>query len=188
VANTTKFSEDAIVDAAFSIVRDGGVGELSTRSIAERLGCSTMPVYTYFKSKKNLTEKVIERAYEMLYEYQTTERSGDPYLDMGIGYVLFARDERHLFRCMNDKPYVDILKKHNRRHYGSLIEKLSESWFVQGMSEPEVRKFFKQGWIYSHGLAQLINIDFYPDMDEQEIHDLILYTGQRYIKGAQELK
>ena len=188
MANKVKFSDTAIIDAAFSLVRERGMIELSTRSVAERLGCSTMPVYSYFKTKKNLTEKVIEKAYEVLYTYQTTKRSGDPYLDMGIGYVLFAKDERHLFRCMNDKLYVDILKKYNHQHFESLIKKLSESNIVEGMSEPEIRKFFMQGWIYSHGLAQLINIDYFADMDEREIYDLFLYTGRRYIKGTLELK
>ncbi len=35
-------------------------------------------------------------AYAVLYEYQTAKRTGDVFLDMGIGYALFAKHERHI--------------------------------------------------------------------------------------------
>ena len=42
-----------------------------------------------------------------------------------------------------------------------------------------------QGWTYAHGLATLVNIDYYPEIDEKEIYDLFIYTGRRYISGFQ---
>ena len=175
------------MEAGFSVVRDKGMSELSTRAIAKQLGCSTMPVYSFFKSKKNLTERIVERAYTVLYEYQTTDRTGDTYLDMGIGYVLFAKNERHLFRCIHDEIHVDTLKKYNELHFDALIKKLVKYPIVKGMTEKQIRKFFMQGWIYSHGLAQLVNIDYFSDMGENEISELFTYTGRRYIRGVQEL-
>ena len=188
MANKMKFSENDIIEAAFSVAREKGMSELSTRSIAKRLGCSTMPVYSFFKSKQNLIQKIIEKAYAVLYEYQTTARTGDPFLDMGIGYVLFAKNERYLFRCINDELHVDTLKKYNDLHFNSLIKKLSEYPVVEGMTDSQIRKFFMQGWTYSHGLAQLVNIDYFSDMGVNEISDLFLYTGERYIKGVLELR
>jgi AcrR family transcriptional regulator len=188
MANKMKFSENDIIEAAFSVVREKGISDLSTRSIAKQLGCSTMPVYSFFKSKKNLTQKIIEKAYAVLYEYQTTTRTEDPFLDMGIGYVLFAKNERYLFRCINDEPHVDTLKKYNDLHFDSLIKKLSQYPIVKGMTDAQIRKFFMQGWTYSHGLAQLINIDYFSDMGVSEISELFVYTGKRYIRGVLELK
>lgn len=188
MANKMKFSENDIIEAAFSVAREKGMSELSTRSIAKRLGCSTMPVYSFFKSKQNLIQKIIEKAYAVLYEYQTTARTGDLFLDMGIGYVLFAKNERYLFRCINDELHVDTLKKYNDLHFDSLIKKLSEYPIVEGMNDLQIRKFFMQGWTYSHGLAQLVNIDYFSDMGVNEISDLFLYTGERYIKGVLELR
>ncbi|MEW6441008.1 MAG: hypothetical protein AB1640_08755 [bacterium] len=130
----------------------------------------------------------MERAYAVLYEYQTTSRTGDTFLDMGVGYVLFAKEQRHLFRCINAELHVDILKRHNDLHFDSLVKKLSQYPIVKGMTEAQIRKFFMQGWTYSHGLAQLVNVDYFPDMGVSEICDLFFYTGKRYIKGFLELK
>jgi hypothetical protein len=107
---------------------------------------------------------------------------------MGIGYVLFAKNERYLFRCINAELHVDTLKRYNDLHFESLIKKLSEYPIVKGMTDAQIHKFFMQGWIYSHGLAQLINIDYFSDMGVSEISDLFVYTGKRYIKGVLELK
>lgn len=182
-----KYCEEDIVSAAFSVARDHGFEVLSTRTIAKKLNCSTMPVYSLFKSKKNLEELVIGMAYKELYAYQTTPRTGDIFLDMGVGYVLFARNEKFLFRCINNELHVDTLRKHNEKHFDLLLKKLSEYSLLQGMPTAQVRKFFMQGWTYSHGLATLVNIDYFAEISEQEISELLIYTGGRYIKGYQIL-
>ena len=184
----TKFCEEDILKAAFVVVRRGGIAELSTRTIAREMNCSTMPVYSFLKSKRNLEEQVIQMAYKELYAYQTTSRTGDVFLDMGVGYVLFARNEKHLFRCISNELHVDTLKKYNEKHFDLLLTKLSDYPFVQGRTAEQIRKFFMQGWIYSHGLATLVNIVYYPDISEQEIYELLVYTGQRYVKGSQEVE
>jgi len=187
MANKSKFSEADIIEAAFSVVREKGLAELSTRSIAKQLCCSTMPIYSFFKSNKNLTKQIVDKAYQVLFEYQTTRRTHDPFLDMGIGYVLFAKQERHLFRCINDELHVDTMKKYNERHFDSLIIKLSEYPIVKGMSDAQIRRFFMQGWTYSHGLAQLINIGYFPGFEVSELCEWFVYTGKRYIKGTMDL-
>lgn len=52
------------------------------------------------------------------------------------------------------------------------------------MPAEQIRRFFMQGWTYSHGLATLVNIGYYPNISEQEIHELLVYTGRRYIEGS----
>lgn len=184
----TKYYEKDILEAALDVVCRHGMKRLSTRSIAKKLNCSTMPVYSFMKSKKNLEEKIIQMAYERLYQYQTTSRTGDVFLDMGVGYVIFALREKQLFRCINDELHVATLEKYNEKHFDLLIQKLSEYEIVKEMSPEAVRKFFMQGWIYSHGLATLVNIGYYGELEENEICELFIYTGRRYIEGFQRLK
>ena len=43
--------------------------------------------------------------------------------------------------------------------------------------------FLQQGFIYSHGLATLVNSSFYKDMDEARITELLVFTAERYTKG-----
>jgi AcrR family transcriptional regulator len=179
----TKFSSEDIIETAFSVVRKQGVNALSTRSIAKGLNSSTMPVYSYLKSKKNLEEEVVKKAFELLFNYQTTPRTGDIFLDMGVGYVLFAKEEKYLFRCINDEKHINLQKKYHDNNFELLIGKLSDYPVVEGASKDQIRMFFLQGWTYSHGLANLVNNSFYEDITEKEITDLLMYTGLRYIDG-----
>ena len=183
-----KFSSDDIIGAAFTVVRKQGFQTLSTRSIAKELSASTMPIYTYLKSKQNLEQAIIKKAFELLFSYQTTPRTGDLFLDMGIGYVLFAKEEKHLFRCLNDERHLALNKKFHEQNVDSLTCKLSDHPLVKGASQDEIRQFFLQGWTYSHGLATLINNAFYADIDEKEITELLMYTGLRYMEGFKMLR
>ncbi len=183
----SKFSKQDIIDAAFDIVRALGMGGLSTRSIAKQLNCSTMPIYSFLKSKNKLEDEIIRKAFDILFNYQTTPRTGDIYLDMGAGYVMFAKAEKHLFRCITDERHVEIHKQFNGRHFKQLIGTMSDYPVVKGLTESEILKFFLQGWTYSHGLANLVNTG-YADLTEDEICELLVFTGKRYITGFEALQ
>ena len=49
-----KFSREKVISAAFELVRKHGMGKLSARSVAHRLGSSTAPVYNHFSSMPEL--------------------------------------------------------------------------------------------------------------------------------------
>jgi AcrR family transcriptional regulator len=94
------FTKDMFINAAFKIIREKGRDKLSARSLARELGCSTMPVYSYLKSMKTLVSDLEEKAIDLMLTYQTTSSTGQPFFDMGLGYVLFARSEKNLFRFL----------------------------------------------------------------------------------------
>jgi AcrR family transcriptional regulator len=94
------FSKEMFVDAAFKILREKGRDKLSARSLARELKCSTMPVYSYLKSMSTLVTDLEKKAIALMLTYQTTGSTGQPFLDIGIGYVLFARNEKNLFRFL----------------------------------------------------------------------------------------
>jgi len=94
------FTKELFINAAFKIIREKGRDKLSARSLARELGCSTMPVYSYLKSMKTLVNDLEEKAVDLMLTYQTTSSTGQPFLDMGLGYVLFARNEKNLFRFL----------------------------------------------------------------------------------------
>ena len=73
-----KFTREQIVDAGFAIVRSKGWAGLSTRSLAEALGASSRPIYSFFKSITELEEAIVRRGVDLLYRCMIRERSGDP--------------------------------------------------------------------------------------------------------------
>jgi AcrR family transcriptional regulator len=182
------FTREDIVKAAFAVARKHGADSLSARSIAREMKSSTMPIYSCFESMADLEEEIIKKSFELLSSYQTTPRTGDIFLDMGVGYVLFAKKEKHLFACINAEKNQSLRDSYHERNFQFLIRKLSDYPLVRGLSESEIRKFFLQGWIYSHGLAELVRSSFFKRCGEKEIIDLLTYTGLRYIAGFKKYR
>lgn len=60
-----KVTKNEIIDAAVEVFRDGGFSSVNARSVAEKLGCSTQPIYFSFKNTEELKTALTERAVEM---------------------------------------------------------------------------------------------------------------------------
>jgi len=89
-----------VLDAAFGLVREKGLSGLTARSIGSRLRCSTIPIYSHFRSMGELEAEVLEAASSLLLEYTKKGYTPHPFLNMGIGMVTFSRDERELFKLV----------------------------------------------------------------------------------------
>lgn len=97
------FTQKMIVEAAFALTREEGWGGVTARSIARKLGSSTMPIYSSLKSMREIEAAVRVRAESLMREFQGRVYTNEQPLDIALGYVSFARDERNLFRFL----YVD---------------------------------------------------------------------------------
>lgn len=42
-----RITKEMVVDAAFELAREGGMEEVLVKRIAERIGCSVQPIYSY---------------------------------------------------------------------------------------------------------------------------------------------
>ena len=158
MAGRKRFSVEDIVEAAFGIVRREGVRRLTARAIADALNASTMPVYTHLKSMGEIEAEVVRRAWGLLREYQLVQRSGDRYIDMGLGYVLFARDERHLFNCIHFETYQAINVELGEANFEFHLQRLTETDHpvFKGASRESAQKILFYGWVFSHGFASLL--------------------------------
>lgn len=55
-------SREGIVAAALALTSEAGLDALSTRKIAQRLGCEAMSIYHHFPSKRHLLDAMVDRA------------------------------------------------------------------------------------------------------------------------------
>lgn len=210
------FTKDMFINAAFKILREKGRDKLSARSLARELKCSTMPVYSYLKSMKTLVSDLEEKAIDLMLTYQTTSATGQPFLDMGLGYVLFARNEKNLFRFLfmdnerkqrHDRSHRsrrddenDLLRllfargerglKHDSKGeslreaaFHSLLARMKTDPAVSGLTEHQLESILTKMWIFTHGLAFLINNNSLIRNDEDFIKNSIQDTGRFVIEG-----
>ena len=182
-----RFSREDVVEAAFNIVRKNGWSGLSTRSIAQELNSSTQPIYSHLKSINDLKEEIVKKIHELLFKYGTTKRTGDSWVDVGLGYVLFAKEEKQLFHCLGDEKLRPVVKKYSEKSFESVTETLSDYPPFKGLSEEQINKVRKLGFIFEFGLAVLINRSLIPDIpDEKGITRLIRIANQALLKGFKE--
>src|SRR4030042_199696 len=138
----SSFTREMFINAAFKIVRVKGWDRLSARSLAKELNCSTMPIYSYLKSMKRLNKELGKRAIGLLLTYQTTPRTRNTFLDTGLGYVLFAKRERNLFRFLfagNDRRggQGNAGKTLKEFAFKNLVPKMKGGLFLEGLNDKQ---------------------------------------------------
>lgn len=188
----SSFTKDAFIDAAFKIVRTKGWDNLSARSLAKELNCSTMPLYSYLKSMKNLYEELRRKAVDLLITYQTTERTGQIFFDMGVGYILFAKQEKNLFRFLyqrkeGEERYQEIEKKIREIAFNNLIQNMKGDPILEGLDEQKLKNVLTRMWVFVHGLAFLVNNNAFAG-DEDYVVETIKETGRLLIQGEKSSK
>ena len=152
-----RFSKQDVIEAAFQVVRKQGWKGFSARTIASELNASTRPIYDYFDSMENIEAEVVKKILAHFIEFLSQERTGDTWLDQALGYVLFASQEKHLFRCINDEKHTPLQKQFSRRHWMKLGDELAGDERFKDIPVESMHKIRAARWIMIHGLSCLIS-------------------------------
>jgi len=175
-----KFTRDEIIEASMDLIRENGWNALTARTLAERLGASTRPIYSYFKSMAELDQAIAQKTVEMLYHHMIQERTGDPWHDHGIGYVLFAQAEKALFRGINDEKRIHFFKQYGDVIWDQLTASLQDYPPFQGLTPDQVYRIQLTRWLFAQGLAFQL-CDQQPDIWDRENIVLIMRQGSTAI-------
>ncbi len=157
-----------MVDAAFSVVRKEGWAGLSARAIAKELNSSTRPIYDHLKSMKHIENEVVKKALAFFVDFISRDRTGDKWLDQALGYVLFADQEKHLFRCINDEKHIQAQKTFAREHWERLGEQLADDPRFKGLAPEERNRIRVVRWFMLHGLSFLVSNGWYRLSDKEK--------------------
>jgi AcrR family transcriptional regulator len=181
-----KFTKEDIVEAAFSIVREQGWEALTQRSIAKKLNASIGPIYSYLKSMTHLEEEVIEKAYELLLHYSITSRGEGGFPFPSLGYVLFAKNEKKLFKCFFNEKHTETHKKYSQRWWQANREAVKNNPDYSKLSDRQKEGLHKNIVIFCYGLAILINISFYDEFTDEEVSALITDARRMFVDGFKD--
>lgn len=163
-----KFSREEIVDTAFEMVREGGWSNLSVPALAKKIQSSTMPIYSHFKNVSELEDAVYLKAIDLMGQRMSIEETGDKWLDHGIGYLRFAAEEEHLFRCLfdgrNPKLQHESLQKWNQL----MVGQLTDYPLFRGMDVEQVQMIRYSRFMLLYGMASAINNGWHSEKTEEE--------------------
>lgn len=155
------YSYSQIIDTAFELIREQGWRAVSARSIAKKLGSSTMPIYSRVKSVDDLEKDLRVKARDLLKNYQLRKYTDEILMNLAFGYVAFARDEKNLFRFLYlEKPEKVDLERMSGMKESIVNEFGNDSDVVKALNvfhESAQEDMIKYTWIFTHGLAMMIN-------------------------------
>ena len=167
-------TKDMLIDAAFDLVREKGIEELSARHLAERAGCSTQPIFRIYRNMGELENDLFIRCAEYFGGYFELDSNFSvmPFVNFGMTYISFAKNEANLFRLLflNDnklnKSSYDLVNGGSKNY---VIRELKR---IQGVEPSDYESVFMKVWLVIHGTAcMMIRNEF--DISEKETVSLL---------------
>lgn len=177
-----QYGPDDVVAAALDVVREHGMGRLSARLVATRLGASTAPVYSNFASMDDLARAVRREVADLMLAEASVVRSGEPFLDMGVGVLEFARREPALYDAVfGAAGGDDDMGEHVMR---SLLGRMESVESLAGLEPAERLILLRKMAIFTHGLAVQVTAGRVEATAWQEVLTLLSEAGRAMVTDA----
>ncbi|MCM1065809.1 MAG: TetR/AcrR family transcriptional regulator [Eubacterium sp.] len=159
---------DMILDTAFAMTREEGFADVTARKVAAKAGCSTQPIFRVYKNMDELWRAVYDKAAAFFRDYYSLfPRTGrTPFANLGMAYIAFAREERHLFELLfvTDVPYKKGMYELLNGSEGNVVYEINLAKQA-GCADPG--DLFMKMWIFIHGAACMTMTGDYDLTDVQ---------------------
>jgi len=171
----TKYQRDDVLKAALDVVEESGIGALTARNVALRLGSSTAPVYQHFSTMDDLELGVVRQTQKLLLEYTSRPYTDRVFLNMGTGIGMFALEHPLLYRALllGSNSYADVV----REILDSLEAGLIKDKRFTALSQTERHVLLTKMWTFTHGLASLICVGLIENCDREYIVRTLMDIG-----------
>jgi AcrR family transcriptional regulator len=183
------FSREQLINAAIDLIREKGHQALTARALAKQIGSSTMPIYSTMKSIPELEKELRPRVRSLLRSHQQKPYTDQALLNLAFGYITFARDEPRLFQFLYQhgqhgtagQPEPDISDFRSRflEEFGA---DSSEARALAAMDPDAQENLIHHTWIFTHGLAMLLNSGSYHAGDEEILRRLRIAGEAFYLQ------
>ncbi len=156
----------ALVDAARRILEAEGPQALSLRGVAREAGVSPAAPYHHFKDKCELIDAVAEQGWHKLGEAIAKARAeavspGDALSNIGVAYVMFARQNPALYRIMydgiRDQEAMPSHAKESDSGYAEVERAIIEAG-GDAADDLGLQLATVAAWCAAHGVAEMIGL------------------------------
>lgn len=154
-----RITKEMVVEAAFNIARQNGMEKVLVKSIADELGCSVQPIYSYCKNMDSLRDEVGNKARDFIKEYIASRiDSSDLFRSTGRAYIQLAKAEPHILKIfiLQERRNISSLKdiyetETNPRIAQAIAENLD-------ISDETARQLHLNMLIYTIGLGTVFSV------------------------------
>lgn len=168
MARKESITLENILTTAFEMTREEGYQNATARKVAAKAGCSTQPIFRVYKNMEELSTAVYDKAVEFFRDYYDLypRTSGVPFTNLGMAYIAFAREEKHLFEMLflANVPFKKSLYEILNGENGNVKVEITSA---AQLGCKDAGAMFMQMWIMIHGIACMSLTGDY-DLSEQE--------------------
>lgn len=168
-------NKDDIILASINIIRESGFKELSARTIARELECSTQPIYNRFDNIEAIHNALVDKSYRIMIDKYLLEETGeDPFLNLGLGMIKFAKEDSRIFEYLYLSKYRNRIKEADQKN---LIQQMKTGDRMNSLEDEIAIKIHEKISIFTFGLAVKVmqNPNLYT---AKEIRKLLIETAR----------
>lgn len=155
-----KYTREEIIDAAFELVRENGIGSLAARELGKRMGTSSSPIFTAFKNMEELQTEVRTKALREFESYLSDALNYTPvFKHVGEKMIEFAAKEPKLFQFIymqeheESKRYADYIREELGEAVDVCISVMQKDY---ELSREDAEKLFVQTWMHTFAICVLV--------------------------------
>lgn len=148
------YSREDVIAAGLVVLEKDGAGQFSARRVADELGSSTAPVYSNFANMEDLTVAVNEAVVDMMLSLMLEKHTDDPFLNMGVGVLEFARRRPRLYGAVFLHAGEDCVA--GQKVQATLLERMEVLPDLDQLLPVERILVLNKLSIFTHGLATMI--------------------------------
>ena len=179
-----RITKEMVVSAAFEIARSCGMEQVMVKNIADKIGCSVQPIYSYCKNMDGLRQDVIERVNYFVHEYTANLiDKNDLFRSSGQSYIRLAKEEPHLFRIfiLHQRKGISSLDDLYRSETNSdMAEFIADKLHI---SLSKARQLHLNMLIYTIGIGTVFSVTT-PGISTDEIYSQQESAYEAFLKQA----
>ena len=179
-----KITREMVVEAAFELARENGLENVLVRDIAEKLGCSVQPIYSYCSNMDGLRKDVMQRSNQFIGEYiaQHLDKS-DFFRSTGHAYVNLALEEANIFKMfvMNERTQISSFSELYASQTNSQV-----AYFIADnlkISVEKARELHLNMLIYTIGLGTIL-ANVTPGIEREEVYSQLETAYESFLRKA----
>ncbi|MBF8807700.1 MAG: TetR/AcrR family transcriptional regulator [Enterococcus lacertideformus] len=167
MARKKTITKDQILAAAFEVATTEGFAKFTARNIANKMNCSTQPIYLEFKNMDELKQALFVQIYDYLkYEVFPVVHTGNTIIYLAFNYINFAKREKKLYSSLYLEEYGGGSDMQNFS-YNYFFEMVKKDPEYAELSTEQINSLHNTTWIIATGLAALMSSNIIHPTNEQ---------------------
>lgn len=179
-----RITKEMVVNAAFEIARKSGMEQVMVKNIADKIGCSVQPIYSYCNNMDGLRQDVIEKVNCFIQEYVTNHIDiNDLFRSSGHAYIRLAKEEPHLFKIfiLHQRSGISSLDDlYQSETNPGIAQFISEKLHI---SLAKAKQLHLNMLIYTIGIGTIFSVTM-PGISTDEIYTQQEIAYEAFLKQA----